>query len=76
MINLKIDNNIGDKMADYPSRDITGVCEGECRNLVAEADVKRQREIQSVAYSNESGSPSISRANSRNEAPGFLGGHV
>ncbi|HCY87937.1 MAG TPA: hypothetical protein DHV36_22565 [Desulfobacteraceae bacterium] len=63
-------------MAHIPSRDITGVCEGECRNLVGEADVKRQKEIQSVAYSNEEGSPSVSRAHSRNEAPGFLGGHV
>lgn len=63
-------------MAHIPSRDITGHCEGECRNLVHEGEVKRQSEINSVEYSIGSSSPSVSHANSRNEAPGFLGGHV
>lgn len=63
-------------MAHIPSRDITGRCEGECRNLVHEGEVERQAEISSVEYSNGTGSPSVSQANSRNEAPGFLGGHV
>lgn len=59
-----------------PSRDITGRCEGECRDLVYEGEVKRQSEINSVAYSIESSSPSVSHARSRNEAPGYWGGHV
>ncbi len=64
-------------MAHIPSRDITGHCdEGECRNLVREADEKRQLDLASVAYSIEDSTPSVSRASSRNEAPGFLGGHV
>ena len=64
-------------MARIPSRDITGQCdEGECRDLVREADESRQACIESEPYSIEDSSPSISRAWSRNEAPGFLGGHV
>lgn len=62
-------------MKHMPSRDITGKCEGECRNTVREAEVKRQREIGAVEYSHGS-SPSVSWARSRNEQPGFLGGHV
>lgn len=62
-------------MNQFPSRDITGVCEGECRNTVWEANEKRQHEINSVEYSHGS-SPSVPWANSRNEQPGFLGGHV
>ena len=50
--------------------------EGECRNLVSEADEKRQCEIQSVAYSTEGPSSSVPWASSRNAPPGFLGGHV
>jgi len=34
-------------MKHIPSRDITGRCEGECRNIVHEADVRRQSEISS-----------------------------
>ncbi|MCG8633059.1 MAG: hypothetical protein MI863_04480 [Desulfobacterales bacterium] len=64
-------------MAQIPSRDITGHCdEGECRNIVREADEKRQAELESFAYSIEDSIPSVSRACSRNEPPGFLGGHV
>ena len=63
-------------MSNIPSRDINGRCEGECRDLVREGEVRRQSEIGSVAYSIEGSSPSVSRAWSRNEAPGFLGGHV
>ena len=62
-------------MADFPSRDLNGPCEGECRDLVSEADEKRQCELQSVAYS-EGPSSSVSWASSRNAPPGFLGGHV
>ena len=62
-------------MKHIPSRDINGHCTGECRDLVYESEVKRQREITSHEYTGES-SPSLPWASSRNEAPGFLGGHV
>lgn len=58
-----------------PSRDITGKCEGECRNLVREGEEKRQIEVNSHAYSGGS-SPDLPWAKSRDEQPGFLGGHV
>jgi hypothetical protein len=62
-------------MKHIPSRDITGHCEGDCRNLVREGEENRQRKINGHAYSGGS-SPSVPWANSRNEQPGFLGGHV
>jgi len=62
-------------MKHIPSRDLTGKCEGECRNLVREGEEKRQEEIKLHEYSTTS-SPRASWANARNEAPGFYGGHV
>lgn len=62
-------------MKHIPSRDITGHCEGECRDLVREGEVKRQKEISTQEYSGGS-SPSVSWAQNRNEQPGFFGGHV
>ena len=63
-------------MAHIPSRDINGRCEGECRDLVREGEIRRQSDISSVEYSIDSPSPSVSHAWARSEAPGFLGGHV
>ncbi|CCK81930.1 MULTISPECIES: hypothetical protein [Desulfobacula] len=63
-------------MKNMPSRDITGKCkEGECRNLVREGEEKRQKELKAYAYSGGS-TKSVPWAKSRNEAPGFYGGHV
>ncbi|MFH2057556.1 MAG: hypothetical protein ABIJ59_01490 [Pseudomonadota bacterium] len=62
-------------MNKIPSRDISGHCEGECRDLVGEGEKKRQNKIRTQKYSTGSG-PSVRSANSRNEAPGWLGGHV
>jgi hypothetical protein len=62
-------------MKNIPSRDITGICEGECRDLVREGEEVRQYEINEVEYSGDS-SPNIPWAKSRNEQPGFYGGHV
>ena len=62
-------------MKHMPSRDITGHCEGQCRNLVREGELKRQKEIKSHAYSAES-SVSVPWAKNRTEQPGFYGGHV
>ena len=62
-------------MSHMPNRDITGHCDsGECKNTVREGEVKRQREINSASYSGPSNS--VDHARSRNEQPGFLGGHV
>lgn len=63
-------------MASIPSRDINGRCEGECRDLVREGEESRQESIASVSDSFQEAVPSVSWAGSRNEAPGFLGGHV
>ncbi|WDP90528.1 MAG: hypothetical protein HUN04_12845 [Desulfobacter sp.] len=63
-------------MSSIPSRDISGTCDGECRNLVREGEESRQACIESVAYSIEEAVPSVSWASSRNVAPGFFGGHV
>ncbi len=62
-------------MKHIPSRDITGKCEGECRNLVREGETRRQKEISAHSYSGGS-SPSVPWAENRNEQPGFFGGHV
>jgi len=62
-------------MKTMPSRDISGKCTGECRDIVLESYQKRQKEIDSFKYS-ASSSPSAPWAKSRNKQPGFLGGHV
>ena len=62
-------------MKEMPLRDITGECEGECRDLIREADHNRQSDINGHDYSASEG-PSVPWADSRSEAPGFLGGHV
>lgn len=62
-------------MKHIPSRDITGKCEGECRDLVRESEERSQKELNTKEYSGGS-SPSVPWAKSRNEQPGFLGGHV
>jgi len=63
------------QMKYIPSRDIKGFCEGECKDLVQEGAAKRQKEINSHAYSDYS-SVSLPWAKCRTEQPGFLGGHV
>lgn len=62
-------------MKHIPSRDITGECKGECRNLVLESQAKCQKKLNAHSYSGGS-SPSVPWANARNEQPGFFGGHV
>lgn len=57
------------------SRDINGKCEGECRNLIREGEIKRQKEVDRFHYSGGS-TRSVPWAKGRNEQPGFFGGHV
>ncbi len=64
-------------MKTIPSRDITGECQGECRNLVHESDEKRQREINAMDMDYSSPSEkSPSWTSKRNDPPGWLGGRV
>lgn len=63
-------------MTDQLSRDITGKCQGECKNIVREADERRQGEINHSSVSYSGPSRSVPWASSRNEQPGVWGGHV
>lgn len=63
-------------MKRMPSRDITGKCVGECKDIVGKADQRRQKEINAMKVESPDSYPTVSKSFSRNEAPGFLGGHV
>jgi hypothetical protein len=64
-------------MSNIPNRDITGNCdEGECRNTVREAEEKNQKELETSGVESPDSYPNAPGAGSRNEAPGWLGGHV
>ena len=64
-------------MKKMPSRDITGKCEGECRDRVFEGETERQKIIdkETTKYSGPS-SKSPSWTSRRNAPPGALGGRV
>jgi hypothetical protein len=63
-------------MSDLPKRDVTGECEGECRDRVKEGEEERQ---ETIDKKNEPGSteetPDAPGAGKRNTPPGSLGGH-
>ena len=62
-------------MKDIPKRDITGKCEGECRDRVKEGEQERQEDIKAERYSSPSpDSPSWTK--SRKEQPAVWGGRV
>lgn len=62
-------------MKKMPKRDITGECEGECRDRVLEGEEERQKQIESKPYDTPSPtSPSWTKH--RNDPPGVLGGRV
>jgi hypothetical protein len=63
-------------MADIPSRDITGHCEGECKDRVREGEADRQKKIAESKFKSPDSFPNAPGAKSRNEQPGWLGGHV
>jgi len=63
-------------MKNILKRDITGKCVGECRDIVREAEEKRQAEIDRLAVESPESYPSMPNAFSRNEPPGVWGGHV
>jgi len=57
-------------------RDITGECEGECRDRVREGEIERQNKIRQSGFAEPESFPNAKGAHLRNEPPGFLGGHV
>jgi hypothetical protein len=63
-------------MTDMLKRDITGECEGECRDLVREGEEERQDEIIASGLETPESYPDAHWARSRNEPPGVFGGHV
>ena len=63
-------------MADIPKRDITGECdEGDCKDRVFEGEKERQKKIAKSGVKETESFPNAPGASSRNEPPGFLGGH-
>jgi len=63
-------------MTDILKRDITGECEGECRDRVREGEVERQDEIRVSNVEVPESYPDAHWAKSRTEQPGVFGGHV
>jgi len=63
-------------MTDILKRDVTGECEGECRDLAREGEEERQDEINASGLETPESYPDAHWAKSRNEPPGALGGHV
>ena len=64
-------------MENMPSRDTTGKCMGECRDLVSESEKERQHAIdQTGMHYDTPAERSPSWVYERNEPPGFLGGRI
>ncbi|MGA9176613.1 MAG: hypothetical protein WBZ05_05160 [Desulfobacterales bacterium] len=63
-------------MTDILKRDITGECEGECRDLVRDGEEERQDEILASDVETPEEYPNAKWAKSRDEQPGVWGGHV
>ena len=63
-------------MKNMPKRDISGECEGECKDRVREGEEDRQKKIAKSKVKSPASFPNAPGAKSRNESPGFLGGHV
>ena len=63
-------------MNRIPERDITGRCQGECRDRVREGEDERQAQINGDALEAPEDFPHVQWADQRNAPPGALGGHV
>ena len=63
-------------MAHIPERDISGHCEGECRDRVREGEDERQQQIAESGVKSADSFPNAPWAKSRKDQPGWLGGHV
>ena len=64
-------------MANMPTRDITGKCEGQCEDRVAKMEQKQQQQIDALKMERSTAeTPAVDHARTRDNAPGELGGHV
>ena len=63
-------------MTDTLKRDITGECEGECRDRVREGEEEQQIEIKGSDAKAPESYPDAKWARSRNEQPGDWSGHM
>ncbi|MFZ0611106.1 MAG: hypothetical protein WAM73_02605 [Desulfobacterales bacterium] len=59
-----------------PKRDITGDCEGECRDRVNEGRDERQESLKKENVESPEDYPKAPGAEKRNRPPGDMGGHV
>jgi hypothetical protein len=59
-----------------PQRDITGDCEGECRDRVKEGEEERQSGLEKENVESPEDYPKAPGAEKRDNPPGELGGHV
>lgn len=64
------------KSLNILDRDRSGKCVGECRDLALEGMQSRQAEISADPFKSPDSFPNVPDAHSRNEQPGWLGGHV
>ena len=64
-------------MKKMPSRDITGRCQGECRDRVREGEAERQIEINASGKKYDTPAErSPSWTSRRNDPPGAMGGRI
>jgi hypothetical protein len=63
-------------MTNMLRRDITGDCDGECRDRIREGEEERQNDINVSNLETPESYPDVPWARSRNEQPGVWGGHV
>ena len=59
-----------------PERDITGNCEGECRDRVKEGEKDRQVALERESVKAPEEYPKAPGAEKRDNPPGGMGGHV
>jgi hypothetical protein len=65
------------KMTDMPKRDVTGECEGECKDQVSKLQKEQQEKLDAEGMEHSTAeTPTVEHAKSRDNAPGDLGGHV
>lgn len=65
------------EMTDMPKRDVTGKCEGECKDQVTELQKEQQKKLDAEEMEHSTAeTPTMENAKSRDNAPGDLGGHV
>lgn len=64
-------------MSDIPKRDVTGECEGECKDQVSKLQKEQQEMLDAKGMRHSTAeTPTMEHAKKRDNAPGDLGGHV